>query len=218
MSGRRVWGRSSSSSSGVNNSAITQLFDAIADSDDPDIADMEGVCKLSEDLGIDPFEDIRILVLLQKLGAKAKPGQISRTEFIEGCTKLHVDSIDKFKMLLPSLDTGFMEDSEFREFYKFCFQFNRQGTHKTLDKDLVVDLVKMVLKGGRVADDRITTFQNFLKASTDASYNTITQDQWLSFFDFCKDCQNLEDYDEDTSAWPVLIDDFAEYAINAMKM
>ena len=31
------------------------------------------------------------------------------------------DSIDKLKELLPSLDTGFLDTEEFRDFYKVCF-------------------------------------------------------------------------------------------------
>jgi hypothetical protein len=37
--------------------------------------------------------------------------------------KLQLDSIEKFKKLLPSLDTGFMEREEFSDFFKvstFC--------------------------------------------------------------------------------------------------
>jgi DCN1-like protein 1/2 len=79
---------------------------------------MEGISKIAEELSIDPYEDIRILVLLYKLGSKAKPGQITREEWSSGCESLKVDSIDKLRNTLPMLDTGFMEHSEFREFYK----------------------------------------------------------------------------------------------------
>ena len=77
-----------------------------------------GISILSEHLGIDPLEDIRILILLFKLGANSKPAQISRSEWTSGCEKLQADSIDKLKMLLPSLDLGFMERGEFRDFHK----------------------------------------------------------------------------------------------------
>ena len=109
------------------------MFVDIADEDDPYVAGMEGISKLSDDLGIDPLEDIRILVLLWKLGADEKPAQISKEEWKKGCIKLQVDSIKKFQALLPALDTGFLDRTEFRDFYKFCFQFNRQGPHRTLD-------------------------------------------------------------------------------------
>lgn len=207
MSKRRTtnWGRSSNVSSGVDNKAIEKMFDEIMDEDDPDIASMEGICKIAEQLNVDPIEDIRILVLLHKLGANEKPAQISRAEWIKGCQTLQTDSIGKFQALLPSLDVGFMVDSEFRDFYKFCFQFNRQGTHKTLDKDLVKELVVMPLKD-RIPQDRLSSFIEFLEQTDDTSYNRITLDQWMSFYDFCKECDDLSKYDEENSAWPVLID------------
>ena len=43
---------------------------------------------------------------------------ITRDEWMSGCESLNVDSIAKFQALLPSLDTGFMVDKEFRDFYK----------------------------------------------------------------------------------------------------
>ena len=49
--------------------------DKIADEDDPYVAGMEGISSLCEDLGIDPLEDMRILVLLWKMGIKDKPAQ-----------------------------------------------------------------------------------------------------------------------------------------------
>ena len=68
---------------------------------------------------------MRVLVLLWKLGANKKPAEIQKDEWISGCRKLQLDSIDKFKTLLPSLDTGFMERDEFADFFKvglFCFR------------------------------------------------------------------------------------------------
>lgn len=77
-----------------------------------------GICKLCEFIEIDPLEDIRILVLLFKMGAKSKPAQITRDEWMAGCAKLNIVSIDSIKSLLPSLDPGFMDQMEFRELYK----------------------------------------------------------------------------------------------------
>lgn len=204
---------SRSISSGMNESSINKMFANLADEDDPCVASMEGISKLCEELGIDPLEDIRILVLLWKMGATKKPAQIDKDEWKNGCIKLQVDSIEKFKSILPSLDTGFLERTEFKELYKFCFQFNRQGTHKTLDKDIVIALLGMILKG-HVADDRLNTFIEFLSQTKDESYSKITLDQWTSFLDFCYEVDDIADYDEDMSAWPVLIDEYVEYMTN----
>ena len=79
-----------------------------------------GICKLCEQLNLDPLEDVRVLVLLWKLGANKKPTEIQKEEFIAGCHKLQIDSIAKFKALLPGLDTGFMDREEFSDFFKVC--------------------------------------------------------------------------------------------------
>ena len=180
----------------------------------PTSSNAPGISKLCEQLNIDPLEDIRVLVLLWKMGANEKPAQISKQEWMQGCAKLQVDSIAKFEAMLPSLDTGFLDQTEFKDFYKFCFQFNRQGTHRTLDKELVVALLKMVVKG-RIAQDRLDSFCDFVESQE--SYTRITLDQWTSFLDFCYECEDLSSYDESTSAWPVLIDEYVEFMEERQK-
>jgi len=200
-----------SGKSSVDTAAIDLMFDEIADEDDKSIATMEGICQLCEKhLEIDPMEDVRILVLVWKLGARNKPGQVAREEWADGCRKLDVDSMVKLKEHLPQLETGFLEQAEFRDFFKFCFHFNREGTHKTLPKELVVELIPMTLSG-RVAPDRLQSFTEFLGQSSDTSYDKVTLDQWTSFLDFCVECEDFADYDEGNSAWPTMIDDYVEY-------
>ena len=202
--------KKSSSHSGIDDDAALALYHEIADEDDPNVITMEGIAVIGEKLGIDVTEDIRILVLLWKMGCTEKPSVITKTEFLHGCYQLQADSWDKFRDLLPSLDTGFLEMEEFKDFYKFCFQFNLQGTHKTLDKDLVIALLPMVL-GDRI--DRTESFCEFLSQS---SYTRITLDQWASFLDFCYNVDDLSQYDESTSAWPVLLDEYVDF-MNSKK-
>lgn len=211
--------RKSNSYNNLDESEMEKMFQELltddADNEDEhssspnDTATMEGISNLCESLGLDPY-DIRVLVLLWKLGATSKPQQISKSEWIEGCTALQVDSMEKLKETLPSLDTGFLDQAEFKDFYKFCFQFNREGTHKTLEKDLVLDLMPLILgTTNRIPSERYDSFSSFLKQTND--YTRITLDQWTSFWDFCQECPELSDYDEATSAWPVLIDEYVEY-------
>lgn len=94
---------------------------------------------------------------------------------------------------------------------KFVFQFSRSGTHKTLDKDLVVGLMKLCLGGGRINAERLDTFCEFLETTKDEGYSKITLDQWRSFLDFSYEVTDLASYDESSSAWPVLIDEYVEF-------
>ncbi|KAG7369972.1 cullin binding-domain containing protein [Nitzschia inconspicua] len=205
---------SSTAGSAFNEKAAEKMFEEFAEEDDPTVMGMDGIIKLCDHMDLDPFEDKRVLVLLWKLGSKEKPSQITKEEFLTGCYKLHVDTIEKFQSLIPSLDTGFLDEMEFKDFYKFCFQFNRQGTHRTLDKELVVALMKMVLTG-RIPDDRLETFCTFVE--TQEAYTRITLDQWTSFLDFCFAVPDLSQYDESSSAWPVLIDEYVEFMEELQK-
>lgn len=122
-SGKRSKGRNSGSHSNnrpptIDETAAAKMFQEIAEDSDPSVAGMEGICDLCEKLDLNAEEDIRVLVLLWKLGSKEKPAQISKQEWMSGCNRLQVDSIDKFQSILPSLDIGFLDRTEFKEFYK----------------------------------------------------------------------------------------------------
>jgi len=94
--------------------AADGLYESLMDPDDPELLSMEGISKLCESLDLDPSSDVRVLVLLWKLGATSKPGNITRTEFTTGLQKLQASSVDKLKSLLPSLDPGFLDRAQFR--------------------------------------------------------------------------------------------------------
>mmetsp|Transcript_6582 Transcript_6582/g.13754 ORF Transcript_6582/g.13754 Transcript_6582/m.13754 type:complete len:242 (-) Transcript_6582:192-917(-) len=207
----------SSSLSGINEAAAEKMFVEIADPDDPSTATMEGIFTLGEKLDMDATEDIRILVLLWKMNIRDKPSQMSKQEWLQGCSTLQADSWDKFRNLIPSLDTGFLDQSDFKDFYKFCFTFSRQGTHKSLDKELTLALLKLVLGAGdRVPKERLESFTTFLEQDS-SQYTHINLDQWASFLDFCLEVQDLSTYDESTSAWPVMIDEYVEYMEEQQK-
>eukprot|EP01082_Thalassiosira_pseudonana_P009686 g8470.t1 g8470 contig3:176842-177812(+) len=194
---RKGKGRASAfaSSGGFDEEGALKMFEDLCDEDDCTVAGMEGISKLCTLLSLDPYSDIRVLVLLWKLGASKKPAEIQREEWMAGCHRLNFDSLEKLRGLVPSLDMGFLDMEEFKDFYKFCFQFNRQGTHKTL--------------------------RQRPKQSTDESYAKITLDQWRSFLDFSlefgSDEELLSGYDEGESAWPVLIDEYVEFVEKMSK-
>ena len=139
---------------------------------------MEGISNLSQALSIDPTSDVRILALMWRLGACSKPGQISLSEFETGMQRLGCESVESLVPVTPSLDPGFLERAEFREFYKFVFQararvraracaralspralvpwraldasvsraqFNREGTHRTIEKDVIAALLPLAI-------------------------------------------------------------------------
>ena len=110
---------------------------------------------------------------------------------------------------IPLTTLGFLDREDFKGFYKFCFQFQREGTHRTLDSGLVSALLEMLLKGGRIPAGRLETFIEFL--DTKCPNSRITLDQWTSFLEFAYEVEDLANYDEDGGAWPVLLDEYVEW-------
>jgi Cullin binding len=178
----------------VDEKAVEDLFNSFADEIDPDAMTMDGISTFAEKLDMDPSSDVRLLVLLWKMNAVSKPGTVLRKEFVNGMMNVFgKDSIEGLKSAVPSLDPGFLERSEFRDFYKFVFQFSREGTHKTIEKDMILALLTMVLDKNRAP--HLDYFVEFLKG---CSHQRITLDQWDSFLQFQHSIKvDLSNYDED---------------------
>lgn len=145
-------------------------------------------------------------MLAYVLGSSAKPGCISREEFIAGMKKAGKSSIEGLKDILPALDPGFLDRTEFREFYKFAFKFSLEGTKRTLEKELVLDLLPIVLD-----ENRAPHMNSFLAFLQECEHKVITLDQWTSFLLFSQTtAKDLSDFDED-GAWPLLLDEFVDW-------
>jgi hypothetical protein len=191
------------SEEGVN---LNKLFDKYADEDDPESMSIEGIGQICEEIGIDPCADVRALVLPWRLGAMAKPGRISREEFKNGMRKNNLTTIESIKNIVPALDPGFLERDDFREFYKFAFKFSLEGTKRILDKDLVMELLPIILD-----DSRAPHLKSFIEFLGSSEHKVITKDQWDSFLLFTETTSlDCSDFDEN-GAWPVLLDDFVGY-------
>ena len=193
----------------VSEASIAKLFESIVDGDeedDPEVMTIESISKMSESLDMDPSADVRLLVLLWKLGANSRPGAMTKKEFTTGMLALSMDSLEGLKTILPSLDPGFLERAEFRSFYKFVFQFSREGTHKTIEKETVAALLPMVLDSNRA-----NHLEPFLKYLQGCSHQRISLDQWDSFLQFNQAVKvDLSNYDED-GAWPLMLDEYVEW-------
>lgn len=184
--------------------------------------DVSKVSSISIDRGLDlliadcglELDDIRSLVLLWKLGS-TKPGKLARTEFINGCKTHNVSSIsDITETMLSTLDPNFLTGDEFKSFYKFVFKFNLEEPLRVHTREMFTELMKLVI--GERLDEGVFVdkFVTFL-FETRKDNELYTFDQWTSFLDFSLTYQNvdklLNDYDEETSAWPLLVDDFVKY-------
>ena len=116
------------------------------------------------------------------------------------------DSLEKLKAFVVALDPYALEKRAFRDFFKFVFLFSREGTHRTIEKDIVAALLPIAI-GPR--SDHTAPFLAFLETS---ATTRVTLDQWCSFLEFSdKVGLEFEGYEED-GAWPLLLDEYVEQA------
>jgi len=165
---------------------------------------MEGVVKFLEDLQLDPTSRT-VLIIAWKFKAQQQC-EFSKDEFFSGMMELGCDSVDKLKAKLPNLEKEILDQNKFKEFYQFTFNYAKNPNQKGLDLEMALAYWNIVMAG---RFKFLHLWSTFLKEHHKRS---IPKDTWNLLLDFATTVNDdLGNYDEE-GAWPVLIDDFVEYA------
>eukprot|EP00743_Colponemidia_sp_Colp-15_P001431 GILK01001569.1.p1 GENE.GILK01001569.1~~GILK01001569.1.p1 ORF type:complete len:269 (+),score=48.58 GILK01001569.1:61-807(+) len=188
----------------VDQSKLNALFAKYQDPGDSSIISAEGIGMFCEDLGVDPL-DVVTLVISWHFKAETM-GVFTRKEFLEGMTRLGCDSIDKLKAKLYELRSELLEEGKFRDIYVYVFSFAKEPNQKYLTFELAAELWKLLLS------DRFRHLELWLSFMKEHNKNAVNKDLWAMLLDFSRSInENFSNYDAD-GAWPVLIDDFVDYA------
>ncbi|KAG6551944.1 hypothetical protein Mapa_006561 [Marchantia paleacea] len=184
---------------------IDALFAQYVDRNEESCIGPEGIEALCQDLGLPPT-DIQVLLLAWKLQA-SRQGYFSLDEWRKGLKAMRVDSLEKLKKALPVLQQEVANLYTFKEFYTFSFQYClTEPRQKTLDLETACQMLELVL-GPR---PHLSNFVQFLQEQTE--YKAMNLDQWNAFLRFCDEIKpDLSNYDEN-QAWPLLLDNFVEWA------
>ncbi|XP_061526173.1 DCN1-like protein 2b isoform X2 [Phyllopteryx taeniolatus] len=188
----------------VDRKKLEQLYNRYKDPQDENKIGIDGIQQFCDDLTLDPAS-MSILVVAWKFRA-ATQCEFSKKEFLDGMTDLGCDTPDKLKAILPRLEQELKDTGKFKDFYQFTFNFAKNPGQKGLELEMAVAYWNLVLTGRFKFLDLWNTFlQEHHKRS-------IPKDTWNLLLDFGNMiADDMSNYDEE-GAWPVLIDDFVEFA------
>ncbi|KAJ3249447.1 DCN1-like protein 4 [Chytriomyces hyalinus] len=173
--------------------------------------DIEAIERFCNDIAVDVSGPI-VLAIAYKLSA-ARMGVFSRAEWMNGMQLLDVDSTAKLQQKLPLLESIFQDTAQVKDLYKWAFAFAKESPEKKyIEIEMAKGLWSLILSNKSMFR-HVDQFMEYLNDPDEESTvpKVINKDQWMSFFDFSSSVrEDLSNYDE-SSAWPVMLDEFVEW-------
>lgn len=165
----------------------------------------QGVLTFQKNLGASDDEDPTLLLLAWKLKCETL-WEISREEFMNGFTVYGCAAMDKIKYKIGEWKDELKDNTQFRNFYNFVFDYLKEDKKILLTEDAIAAW-KIVLKDGR----KWGLFNDFVEFLNAENKKSISRDAWQQLWHFMNSYPtSLKDYDVNSS-WPIIYDEFVDW-------
>lgn len=193
---------------------FANLFSTYKGQESEDKISIEGIERLLSDLELEA-DSILVLIFAWKCKASAQC-VFTREEFYTGLQSLGGDTIDRIDKLKNCLIRAEMELTNnqhlFKDLYQFTFNYAKNQLQKSLDLEIAIAYWNILLKS------RFRFLDLWIEFLNETHKRAITRDTWNLLLDFSTMIDDsMSNYDEE-GAWPVLIDEFVEYARRKIKV
>lgn len=113
-------------------------------------------------------------------------------------------------MELPRLREMLNHEDTFKDIYQFAFSWGCPAGQKSMPVETAVALWRLLFMA-----ERLPLAHDWCQYIEENRKHAISRDEWTLLLEFLRDMdKNLTQYDSENSAWPVVIDTFAEYMID----
>jgi len=191
---------------------LSKLFDrSYADEDDPDIMSEPGMLKFFKDCGVNA-ESHETLIVSYLLKCP-EMGILGRDEFVEGffaqgCT----DKADMKKAVQAKCRSVNGDVRAWKAFYRWVFVHVREDEKKkTIPTGLAMQLWQILFRRERARLKLLDAWLGYCAEEEEGELKSVSRDLWEQIYDFLKETQTVDDYDDAGGSWPVAVDEFVEY-------
>eukprot|EP01095_Lingulamoeba_sp_RSL-Kostka_P011641 TRINITY_DN4499_c0_g1_i1.p1 TRINITY_DN4499_c0_g1~~TRINITY_DN4499_c0_g1_i1.p1 ORF type:complete len:264 (-),score=84.15 TRINITY_DN4499_c0_g1_i1:124-915(-) len=192
----------------VNKSKIKEIFEKYCDDSTDDKWTDDGMIQFFEDLEIDT-EGLMTLAIPFKLKISSIDG-IEKSEFVSGMEALGIDTMDKFRVYIPTIQNEIDSPSGFNSFYNYIFNYAK-GRSKNLAIGTSIFLWEQLN-----FEERFNYFSDwcdFLNLPDGDGPKAISKDTWSQLLNFASEVSGTDSFEnwDENAEWPWAFDVFVEY-------
>jgi len=195
-----------------NSKKLAQLFDKnYADKEEKDIMSENGMLKFFKDVGVNA-ESHETLIISYLLNCE-EMGILSRDDFVNGfCRNGCCDKHDVKKCVQSKCQTVNANTKQWKNFYFWVFKHIKEDEKKkTIPTDLAMQLWTILFQAHKKNMPLLNEWMAYCQHTKDKELRVISRDLWEQIYDFLKETNSIDSYDDAGGSWPVAIDEFVEY-------